>query len=117
MPTYIGYVSYTPGSWGHIIDEDIDRVAAIRDIVEHAGGTLKATYWLFAEHDLLGILELPDDVDALAVCYAAYSSGALKHIEIHPVVEQGDIAKMQRRAKEFAAVFKHVTHPDSPRHG
>jgi uncharacterized protein with GYD domain len=116
MSTYIGYVSYTPDSWAHIIDQGIDRVAAIREIVQRAGGELKCAYWLFTDYDLVGVLELPDDVDALAVCYAAYSSGALKKIEFHPVVDDSDIARMQRRAKELTEGYKHVTHPEAYRH-
>ena len=117
MSKYIGFVSYTPEAWAHMINEGIDREAAIREIVEHTGGRIENAYWLFSEYDLVGVFEIPDQLDAMAVCYAAYSSGHLKHIEFHPVISHENNAKMQRRAKEFLDVYKHPTHPEAHRHG
>ncbi|MDQ6616446.1 MAG: GYD domain-containing protein [Actinomycetota bacterium] len=116
MSKFIGFVSYTPEAWAHMISEGIDREAAIREIVEHAGGVLENAYWLFSQYDLIGVFEVPNEVDAMAICYAAYSSGSLKHIEFHAIIPASENATMQCRAKELTEVYKAVTHPDAHRH-
>jgi uncharacterized protein with GYD domain len=116
MAKYIAFASYTPEAWAHIISEGVDREASIREIIERADGHLEMVYWLFSKHDLVGVFEIPDDVDAIALRYTAYSSGHLREIEFHPVVSQSATADMQRRAKEFKSTFKHATHPQAHRH-
>jgi uncharacterized protein with GYD domain len=37
----------------------LDRERAIRHILSEAGDTLDYAYWMFAQYDLVGVLEIP----------------------------------------------------------
>jgi hypothetical protein len=100
-----------------MIKEGIDRETTIREIISQVGGAVEHVYWLFGQHDLMAVFEIPDDVDAMAVRNVAYSSGHLRHIEFHLVIDGSSNAPMQHLARELSQVFKDPNHPEAPRHG
>jgi uncharacterized protein with GYD domain len=116
MSKYVGFVSYTPEAWALMIDHGLDREGAIRDILREAGGTLENAYWMFAPYDLVGVFEIPDEVDAMAVRYAAFRSGHLRLLEFYPVISSEHNAQMQERASELSRIFKDPKHPEAHRH-
>src|SRR6516165_1036874 len=81
MPTFITYASYSNAGIKGMMDKPIDRSAAIRTVVEKAGGKLVAAYMTTGAHDVVLVTELPDGSDAVAVGMAAAASGAVSKIE------------------------------------
>ena len=71
----------------------------IRPVIERLGGRLECAYLAFGEYDVIGIMEMPDNVSAAAFSLATSAGGALKAIKTTPLltVEEG-IEAMQQAA-------------------
>jgi uncharacterized protein with GYD domain len=58
---------------------------AVTKFAESAGGQLDAYYFAFGRHDTVAIMDLPDNVSAVALSVAASGTGAVR-VEITPLV-------------------------------
>jgi uncharacterized protein with GYD domain len=77
MPKYLATVKYTPeGLQGLRKGGAVNRRKVNDQIVAGVGGTSEAYYFAFGEHDLIGILDLPDDEAAAALSIAVNAGGA-----------------------------------------
>ena len=76
MPTYLWQGSYSPeGTKGLSTEGGSNRRAAIKQMVEAAGGKLHAFYFAIGKDDVVGIAEFPDQATATAVSIAVRASG------------------------------------------
>lgn len=79
MPKYLIYASYNAeGLKGLQKDKASGRREAVRQACESVGGKLEAYYFAFGEHDVLSIVDLPDNVAASAVSLAVSANGSLR---------------------------------------
>jgi uncharacterized protein with GYD domain len=77
MPKFMFIANYnSTGSEGLIKDGGTGRRAAIKNIVESAGGTLEAFYFAYGHDDAYVIADVPATV-AQAVSIAVNASGAV----------------------------------------
>jgi uncharacterized protein with GYD domain len=78
MPAYLWQASYTAeGAKGLMKEGGTKRRAAIKQMVEAAGGKLHSFYFAFGKDDVVGITEFPDAATALAVSVAVSSAGVV----------------------------------------
>lgn len=78
MPTYLWRGSYTAeGSKGLAKEGGTNRRAAVKQMVEKAGGKLHAFYFALGDADVYGVTEFPDAATAVAVSLAVNASGAV----------------------------------------
>jgi uncharacterized protein with GYD domain len=78
MPAYLWQASYTAeGAKGLIKEGGTKRRAAIKQMVEAAGGKLHAFYFAFGKDDVVGITEFPDAATALALSVAVSAAGVV----------------------------------------
>lgn len=105
MPVFITYASYSNAGIKGIMDKPTDRTAAIKSLVEKAGGKLLAAYMTTGPHDVVLITEAPDGSDAVAVGMVAAASGAVSKIETVRAWSLGEFKGIAEKASKFAAAY------------
>lgn len=79
MPKYLFQGSYSiDGLKGLLKDGGSKRRAAAQQVAQSVGGKLDAFYFAFGGDDVVGILDLPDNVSAAAVSLVVNAAGAFK---------------------------------------
>ena len=81
MSTYVTYFTYTKDAWRGMVQHPEDREAAAAKVIESAGGTLSAFYWMLGDHDGLVIFEVPNAAAAAGVSAAISASGRVAAIK------------------------------------
>ncbi|HEV8149947.1 MAG TPA: GYD domain-containing protein [Gemmatimonadales bacterium] len=77
MPKYLWQASYTTeGAKGIRQGGGMARRAAVKELIEKAGGKLEALYFAFGKADVIVIADLPDQATAVAVSLAVNATGA-----------------------------------------
>lgn len=106
MPTFITYASYSHAGVKGIVDEPTDRTAAIKGLIEKAGGKLIAAYMTTGTNDLVIISEAPDGSDVIAGGMAATASGALARVETVRAWTLPEFKGIAEKANRVAEGFK-----------
>jgi uncharacterized protein with GYD domain len=86
MARYLFQFAYTPESWAAQLQNPQDRVAQVSPFVERLGGRFEWVYYAFGDHDIVGVVELPDNVSAAAFSMAISAGGAAKAIKTPPLM-------------------------------
>ena len=81
MALYLSRFSYTPETWGRLIERPEDRRAAAEAYIESVGGKLHGFWYAFGAHDGYNLWEAPDNVSMAAVALAISGGGALSSFE------------------------------------
>jgi uncharacterized protein with GYD domain len=100
MPKFALFFTYTSEAWEAMVENPRDREAQARAVVEAAGGTMEAVYWMFGPHDGLCIFDAPNSVDAGAVSVAVGTTGSFKHLETHELLTQDQLTELLGAARE-----------------
>ena len=64
MAHYLLQVSYTPEAWAALVRSPQDRAEAVRGPVENLGGKIERIWLAFGEDDVVGIIDIPDNLAA-----------------------------------------------------
>jgi uncharacterized protein with GYD domain len=76
LPKYLFRASYTPeGAKGLISEGGSGRMEVAARLAERLGGKLESYYFAFGEDDVVGILDLPDNVSMAAVNMTVGATG------------------------------------------
>jgi uncharacterized protein with GYD domain len=76
MATYIILANFTEQGIRNVKDSP-SRADAFKDMARRAGVTVKEQYWTLGAHDIVAIVEAPDDI---AVTALGLSTGALGNV-------------------------------------
>jgi uncharacterized protein with GYD domain len=76
MATYIILANFTEQGIRNVKDTT-NRANAFKDMAQKAGITVKEQYWTLGAHDIVAIVEAPDDI---AVTALGLSTGALGNV-------------------------------------
>ena len=106
MPTFITYASYSHAGIKGLVSEPTDRTAAIKALIEKAGGKLIAAYMTTGSHDIVIIAEAPEGSDAVAAGMAASASGHLANVETVRAWSLPEFKAIAEKAKNVAVGFK-----------
>ena len=98
MPNYLIQASYTPEAWKALLNKPEDRKEAVRPIVEKLGGKIVNSWYAFGEHDIVAIVDMPDNVSAAALALAQMAGGALRSMRTTPLLELPEGIEAMRRA-------------------
>jgi uncharacterized protein with GYD domain len=100
MAKFLLQVSYTPQAWASLIKNPHDRTQVLKPVLEKLGGSFGSVYFAFGEYDIVGVLDMPGNVDAAAFAIAAAAGGAIKSIKTTPLmtIEEG-IGAMKKAAQ------------------
>ena len=102
MPRYMLEVAYTPEAWATMVKKPQDRIEAVRPVVRKLGGTIETAYFAFGEHDLVAIVNMPDNVSVAAFSIAASAGGSIKAIKTTPLMTIREGMQAMRKAKRSA---------------
>jgi uncharacterized protein with GYD domain len=78
MPKYMFRASLTAEGMAGVLKEGgAARRQVVKDAIEGLGGALEAFYFAFGDDDVIGIVDLPDNVTAAAFGIQVGSSGTV----------------------------------------
>lgn len=99
MASYLFQVAYSPEAWAAMIKHPQDRAEAVRSSIEKLGGKVVGFYLAFGDYDVVGIIEMPDNVAASAFAMAVAAGGACKSVKTTPLLSIADgVAAMKKAA-------------------
>jgi uncharacterized protein with GYD domain len=107
VPSYQIQISYTAAAWAAMIKHPQDRAEAVRKSVEKLGGKVTSFWLAFGNHDILGVLEFPDNVSAAAFSMAVAAGGACKDVKTTPLLSIAEGIEAMKKAG--ASGYKPVT--------
>jgi len=80
MPCYLVRCRYTPEAWQGLVANPEDRTELAERVCESFGGKLHNLFFAFGEHDLIEIIEAPDNKTMMAIMMASASAGSLTDV-------------------------------------
>jgi uncharacterized protein with GYD domain len=79
MPKYLMQAKYTTeGIQGLVRDSASGRRADVQAAVKSLGGKVEAFYYSFGDDDVIVIVDLPNNIQATALCLATSGSGTVR---------------------------------------
>jgi uncharacterized protein with GYD domain len=98
MPHYLTEISYTPQAWEALMKNPQDRIDIVRKPIEKLGGKMETFYFAFGGHDVVGILEMPDNISAAAIAIAFAGGGACKSVKTTPLMTAAESIEALKKA-------------------
>ena len=98
MAYYLIQASYTNESWGAQIRNPQNAVDRLRPAIEGLGGSIESAFYAFGDHDIIAILQFPDNASAGAFSVAASAGGAVKAIKMTPLMTIDEGMEMMTKA-------------------
>ncbi|MBA3324554.1 MAG: GYD domain-containing protein [Rhodobacteraceae bacterium] len=77
MPFYLYQLAYSPEAIKALVANPSDRKAAATKLAEGLGGKLHHLFFAFGEHDVVCLVEAPDDKTMAAVAMAVGATGTV----------------------------------------
>jgi uncharacterized protein with GYD domain len=108
MPSYLVQLSYTPAALAGLMENPQDRNDAVRKPIEKLGGRVDRFYLSFGSHDVVGIVDMPNNVSAAAFSIALGAGGACTNVRTTPLMttEEGIEAMKKAAGCCYKAVGK-----------
>jgi uncharacterized protein with GYD domain len=110
VASYLFQVSYTAEAWSALVKHPQDRVEAVGKVIEKLGGKPGPFWGAFGDYDLIGVIEMPDNVSAAAFAIAVASGGACKNVKTTPLISIPEAVKAMKKAG--GSGYKPVTAKD-----
>jgi uncharacterized protein with GYD domain len=98
MTFYLIQASYTSHAVAAMIKNPQDRAAAVRPMIERAGGKLHGLWFAYGEFDIVAIAEMPDNVSATAISMAIGASGTMSSYRSTPLMTSGEAVEAMQKA-------------------
>ena len=99
MSKYLIQVAYTSDAWATQIKNPQNVLDRANAVAESLGGKIDSVYYAFGEYDLIGILDMPSNVNAAALSLAVSAGGAIKSMQTTPLMEVDEgVAAMKAAA-------------------
>ena len=106
MPKYLFHGSLTgEGLKGVIKEGGTSRGKAVQKLAESLGGTMEAYYYAFGDPDLYVIMDLPDNLSAIAGSLIANAAGTSK-IKTTVLITLEEVDKATDLVKEKTATYR-----------
>jgi uncharacterized protein with GYD domain len=96
--TYLLQVAYTPEAWASLIAHPQDRIEAVRPAIEKLGGKMLHGWFAFGEYDIVGVFEMPGNVEAAAFSLAAAAGGSIRSIKTTPLLTTAEGTEAMKKA-------------------
>ena len=107
MAHYLLQITYTPEAWAAMLKNPHDRRAAVEPALKKLGGSLEQAWFSFGEYDLVGIMQMPNNVAAATFAMAVSGGGACKTVKTTPLLTTDEALEAMRQAS--GAGYKPVT--------
>lgn len=106
MSTYLALFTYEKAAWRDMMHRPEDREAAARAVIEAAGGSLRAFYWMLGDHDGLAIYDAPDPSAAASVTVAILASGRVADVRTNALLSSVEALDALGRAGNVAKAYQ-----------
>jgi uncharacterized protein with GYD domain len=90
MPSYLVQCSYSSAALAALIANPHDRSEHVKKVAKKLGGKISGSWLSFGEHDLVMIVEMPDNIGAASLSLTAAAGGSLKSIKTTPLMSIAD---------------------------
>ena len=107
MASYLLQVSYAPQAWAAMIQNPQDRSKAVAGAIGKLGGKIEKFYLAFGDYDIVGVVEMPDNVSAAAFSMAVSAGGACTSVKTTPLISMDEA--LQAMSKAAACGYKPAT--------
>ena len=101
MARYLFQLSYTPEAWAALLKEPHNRIERVAPALEKLGGRFVDVYFTLGDDDIIGIIELPDNVGASAFAMAVLAGGAAKRYKTTPLVSIEEGVEAMRKGGQI----------------
>ncbi len=98
MADYMIQVSYTPAAWAALLKKPENRTAAVSKVIEKLGGKANGFWLAFGQHDIIGMMEMPDNVSAAAFAMALAAGGACSSVKTTPLLKLEEGMEAMKKA-------------------
>jgi uncharacterized protein with GYD domain len=103
MPKYLVQASYTQeGTKGLLKEGGTKRRAAVEQLVKQLGGKLDGFYFGFGDADAFVILDVPDNITAVALSLAVNASGAVA-LKTVPLLTPEEVDQATKKTVNYRA--------------
>ncbi|HEX4773526.1 MAG TPA: GYD domain-containing protein [Bryobacteraceae bacterium] len=100
MAQYLLQVSYAPAAWAALIRSPQNREEVVKAAIEKLGGKLERIWFAFGEEDIVGIMEMPNNVAAAAISMAFSAGGACRHVKTTPLMGVPEALEAMKQAAQ-----------------
>jgi uncharacterized protein with GYD domain len=107
MPSYLLQLSYTPAALAGLMEHPQDRNDAVRKPIENLGGKIERFYLSFGKFDVVGIVEMPNNVSAAAFSMALGAGGGCANVHTTPLMTTEEGMEVMKKAASCG--YKPVT--------
>ena len=90
--------AYTSESWKSLVNNPVDRVEAVRPVIEKLGGSVEGAWFAFGDYDVVLVMQMPDNVSAAAFSLAVAASGGFKAHKTTPLLTIADGVEAMKKA-------------------
>ena len=90
MASYLVQSSYAPQALAALIANPHDRSEHVKKVAKKLGGKISGSWLSFGEHDLVMLVEMPDNISMAALALAAAAGGSLKSVKTTPLMSIAD---------------------------
>ena len=101
MGKYLILGSYTSAAWAAQIENPQNRMEVVKPAIERLGGTFDSAYMAFGDHDIVGIVDMPNNVTAAAMSIGLTAGGGLKSLKTVPLLEFSEGLEAVKKAGEM----------------
>ena len=98
MSKFLLQLSYTSDAWTTQVKNPTSPLDRATTVIESLGGKIESLYYAFGEYDLVGIMDMPSNVNAAAVSLAVNAGGAVKSMQTTPLMELDEGVAAMRAA-------------------
>jgi uncharacterized protein with GYD domain len=98
MPHYLVQVAYSPEGSAAIVEKPQNRIEAVRPTVEKLGGKLNSGWYCFGKYDAVLVVEMPSNVNAMALSMAFSTGGAVKKVNTTPLLTPEESVEAMKKA-------------------
>jgi uncharacterized protein with GYD domain len=100
MAHYLLQVAYTPEAWAALVKSPQDRTQAVEGAIKNLGGKIERFWLSFGDYDTVGIVEMPDSVNAAAFSMAVAAGGACKGVKTTPLLTTAEGVEAMKKAAQ-----------------
>ena len=98
MSYYLIQASYTAPAVAAMVKNPQDRAAAVKPMIERAGGKLHGLWFAFGEFDIVAIAEMPDNMSSAAIALAIAASGTMSAYRTTPLMTSAEGLEAMKKA-------------------
>jgi uncharacterized protein with GYD domain len=98
MAHFLIQLGYTSEAWAAMVKNPQDRSAAVAPAIEKLGGKMEHFWLSFGEYDVVGIVEMPNNVSAAAFAIAIGAGGACRSFVTTPLLSSEEAIEAMKQA-------------------